>query len=86
MRFWANCRFYVGDLWLWMHMIDVYWFLCSCRYWGHSTVGLYSMVLIWGGGGLRILCISCLAFFWTSWLYMNMVVVEMSYLATILAQ
>ena len=51
MRFWANCRFHVGDLWLWMHMIDVYWFLCSCRYWGHSTVGLYSMVLIWRGGG-----------------------------------
>ena len=36
-----------------MHIIDVYWISCWCRYWGHSGVGLYSMLF---GGMVRIGC------------------------------
>ena len=34
-------------LWLWMHIMDVYWFSCWCRYLGHSVIRLYSMCLAW---------------------------------------
>ena len=32
-----------------MHIIDMYWFLCSCRYWDHLGVELFLRCL--GGGG-----------------------------------
>jgi hypothetical protein len=50
MRLWANCWFHVGDLCLWMHMIDVYWISRSRRHLGHLVVGLYSMVCVRGEG------------------------------------
>ena len=38
-----------------MHIIDLYWFSCWCRYWGHLGVGLSSKVF---GGMVRIGCTS----------------------------
>jgi len=63
-------------------MIDVYWILRSRRHLGHLVVGLYSMVCVRGeGGGMaRIVCTSHVicGFLWALWLYMVMVVVELS--------
>ena len=39
------CWYPSRDLWLWMHTMVVYWFSRWWRYFGHSGVGLYCMVL-----------------------------------------
>ena len=39
--------------WLCMLIMVVYWFSSWCRYFGHSVVGLYCMVL---GGMVAIMC------------------------------
>lgn len=37
-----------------MHIMAVYWFSRCCRYFGHSGVGMYCMVL---GGMVMIVCV-----------------------------
>ena len=50
----GTCGLPGGGLWLFMLIMVVYWFSSWCRYFSHSDVGLYCMVL---GGMFAIVCI-----------------------------
>ena len=62
-------------------MIDVYWFSCWCKYWGHSNAGLYSKVFR-RMVKIRWISLCIYRFFGAWWLHVIMVVVEGSSLVT----
>ena len=41
----GTCGLHGGRFWLFLLIMVVYWFFNWCRYFGHSDVGLYCMVL-----------------------------------------
>ena len=74
---------YLKGVWLFMHIMVVYWFSSWCRYFGHSNVGLYCMVL---GGMVAIMCISAwvMGRGFSLWLITMMVVVFLGYHASLM--